>query len=105
MSNQNTEIRDTWPGWAPNWLKKLVDEPDCSGGTHPALRHITKWLVFYMPPKQHPDLALKWLRVAAGNCDRVADNDELSRLISWASSVVSEDNSDPGYYTGQTVKP
>jgi hypothetical protein len=99
------ELSDVFPGWAPDWLKKLVMEPDCSSGTHPALRHLAKWLVFYMPVDECPGLALKWLREAASACDRVPDDDELIRLISWAAGVVVDDNSSPGHCAGGTVKP
>jgi hypothetical protein len=74
----------TFPAWVPDWLKKLVDEPNCTCGTHPALRRLAKWLVVYMPLDECPDLAFYWLRVAADKCDRVPDDAELARLLSWA---------------------
>lgn len=85
-------VLSVFPGWAPDWLKKLVEEPDCSKGTHPALRHLARWLVFYMPVDQCPGLALRWLREAASKCDRVPDDGELMRLISWASGIIQFDD-------------
>jgi hypothetical protein len=76
-----------FPGWCPNWLKQMVLEPDCTVGTHPTLRQIAKWLVVYMPPDKNPGLADKWLKEAAERCDRVPDDSELKRLLSWACGV------------------
>jgi hypothetical protein len=70
-----------WPQWVPAWLQALVEEPDCSSGTHPTLRHIAKWLVVYMPPDECEGLAFYWLRQAADRCDRVPDDAELDRLL------------------------
>ena len=88
--------QSSFPAWAPPWLKKLVDEPDCSSGTHPALRHIAKWLVIYMPPDECPGLAFYWLRQAADKCDRGPDDNELDRLLSWATARFAD-----GDYEGQ----
>jgi hypothetical protein len=75
----------TFPAWCPAWLKKLVDEPNCSCiGTHPTLRTLAKWLVIYMPLDECEGLAFKWLRVAADKCDRQPDDAELDRLLAWA---------------------
>jgi hypothetical protein len=86
-----------WPQWAPSWLQALVESPDCSSGTHPTMRHIAKWLVIYMPPSECPGLAFYWLRQAANRCDRVPDDSELNRLLSWAVARFSEG----GAYEGQ----
>ena len=81
-------MSDHFPGWCPNWLQ-MVFEPDCSSGTHPTLRQIAKWLRFYMPPEENPGLAFEWLKEAAEKCDRVPDDAELKRLLSWAGGKIS----------------
>ena len=93
-----------WPGWAPDWLRFQVESPDCSAGTHPALRRLAKWLVVYMPPDECPDLAFYWLRVAADKCDRVPDDAELKRLLTWANARTgNQDGSAGGYSPSQPV--
>jgi hypothetical protein len=90
----------TFPAWCPAWLKKLVDEPNCSCGTHPELRRIAKWLVIYMPPDECEGLAFKWLRVAADKCDRVSDDAELHRLLTWACAKTgNQDDGSAGNYS------
>jgi hypothetical protein len=79
-----------FPRWTPEWLKKLVYEPNCTYGTHPELRRLAKWLAFYVPPAECPGLALYWLRFAADRCDRVPDDAELNRLLSWACDIVAQ---------------
>ena len=78
---------DTFPAGAPGWLERKVLEPDCTIGTHTALRQVAKWLVFYMPPAKNPGLAAKWLKESAARCDRVPDDSELKRLLSWALGI------------------
>jgi hypothetical protein len=99
MSEQNGHF----PGWCPNWLKKKVLEPDCSTGSHPTLRQIAKWLVFYMPADKNPGLADKWLKEAAARCDRVPDDAELKRLLSWARGVQGQSQGE-GYQPSEAVK-
>src|SRR5271166_5439962 len=82
-----TQRNSQFPAWLDSrapWLRQLVFEPDCSEGTHPTLRHLAKWLFYYMPPDECPGLALRWLREAGDRCDRVPDDDELERLLEWA---------------------
>jgi hypothetical protein len=95
-TSQAFEGQQFWPQWAPSWLQALVESPDCSSGTHPTLRHIAKWLVVYMPPDECAGLAFYWLRRAANKCDRVQDDSELDRLLSWANARFAD-----GDYAGQ----
>jgi hypothetical protein len=75
-----------FPGWCPNWLRKAVEQPDCSGcgGSHGRLRSLARSLVHHISPERHPGLALHWLKTAAQRCDRVPPDDELARMIPWA---------------------
>jgi hypothetical protein len=73
-----------WPPWAPSWLRDQVETPDCSGGTHPRLRDLAKWLTVYFA--EHEGEAERWLYHAACHCDRDVDDDELDRLLSWAEA-------------------
>jgi hypothetical protein len=93
----------SFPAWCPDWLKRLVEEPDCSSGTHPTLRRLAKWLVVYMPADECPGLALQWLRVAASKCDRVPDDAELKRLIAWATARAGAPLEPGGCPNSQTV--
>jgi hypothetical protein len=77
-----------WPVWAPGWLRDQVASPDCSGGTHPALRQLAKWLTIYFA--QHPGEAHRWLSHAAQSCDRDVPQDEVDRLLIWAQSLFGE---------------
>ena len=52
-----------WPLWAPDWLRAQVESPDCSGGTHPRLRDLAKWLTIYFA--EHEGEAERWLYHAA----------------------------------------
>jgi hypothetical protein len=73
-----------WPVWAPDWLRAQVESPDCSGGTHPRLRWLAKWLVIFFA--EHEGEAERWLYHAAGCCDRDVDDGELLRLLAWAEA-------------------
>ncbi len=85
----------SFPAWCPDWLKRLVDEPNCGcQGTHPTLRMLAKWLVIYMPLDECEGLAFKWLRFAADKCDREPDDAELERLLAWADG--RKDSHGPG---------
>jgi hypothetical protein len=74
-----------WPGWAPDWLREQVAAPDCSGGTHPALRRLAKWLTIYFA--EHEGGARRWLSYAAQRCDRDLDDGEVDRLLLWAEGL------------------
>jgi len=74
-----------WPGWAPDWLREQVAEPDCSEGTHPRLRWLAKWLVVYF--REHEDTAQRWLKHAATLCDRDVPEGEIDRLLFWAEGL------------------
>ena len=100
METDIDHSQPSFPAWAPPWLKKLVDEPNCASGTHPVLRRIAKWLVFYMPPLECPGLAFHWLRYAANKCDRVPDDAELKRLLGWADARGPDDDYNNGYGSG-----
>jgi hypothetical protein len=76
---------DQFPAWVPRWLQNLVEQPDCSQGTHPTLRKLAKWLVIFMPLDECEGLAFHWLKVAAQRCPRTAADAELKRLLSWAA--------------------
>jgi hypothetical protein len=97
-------MSDKFPGWAPDWLRKLVFEPDCSTGTHPALRKLAKWLLVYMPADKNPGLAFKWLKEAAEKCDRVPDDAELKRLLSWANAKLGAQDGDGNYSRREKVE-
>lgn len=97
-------MSEHFPGWCPNWLRKLVFEPDCANGTHPTLRKIAKWLLVYMPPDKNPGLALKWLKEAAEKCDRVPDDAELKRLLSWASAKIGAGDCASDDYSHEKVE-
>ena len=73
-----------WPLWAPDWLRAQVESPDCSGGTHPRLRDLAKWLTIYF--EEHEGEAERWLYHAAQCCDRDVDDAELDRLLAWAEA-------------------
>jgi hypothetical protein len=73
-----------WPLWAPDWLRAQVESPDCSGGTHPRLRDLAKWLTIYFA--EHDGEAERWLYHAACRCDRDVDDAELDRLQAWAEA-------------------
>ena len=73
-----------WPLWAPDWLRAQVESPDCSGGTHPRLRDLAKWLTIYFA--EHDGEAERWLYHAAYRCDRDVDDAELDRLLAWAEA-------------------
>lgn len=73
-----------FPGWAPDWLRDQVASPDCSGGTHPRLRWLAKWLTIYFA--EHPGQAERWLYYAAQNCDRNVPDGEVDRLLIWAAA-------------------
>jgi hypothetical protein len=73
-----------FPEWAPGWLKEQVENPDCTGGTHPRLRYLAKWLVVYL--REHEGAAERWLRYAAARCDRTIDDGEVARLLAWAEA-------------------
>jgi hypothetical protein len=75
-----------WPPWAPAWLGAEVESPDCSSGTHPALRNLAKWLVVYFA--EHEGQAERWLHFAAQRCDRDVDDGEIDRLLAWAEALV-----------------
>jgi hypothetical protein len=77
-----------WPVWAPDWLKQQVIAPDCSQGTHPALRHLAKWLTIYFA--QHEGEAHRWLSHAAQSCDLDVPQDEADRLLAWAEGLFGE---------------
>ena len=74
-----------WPGWAPDWLGERVASPDCSGGTHPCLRELAKWLVIYFA--EHEGAAQRWLKYAAALCDRDVSDGEIDRLLVWAEGL------------------
>jgi hypothetical protein len=74
-----------WPGWAPDWLREQVVAPDCSGGTHPALRRLAKWLTIYFA--EHEGGARRWLSYAAQRCDREVPQGEVDRLLIWAEGL------------------
>jgi hypothetical protein len=74
-----------WPLWAPEWLRQQVENPDCSDGTHPRLRYLAKWLTIYFA--EHEGAAQRWLRHAAGRCDREVDHGEVDRLLHWAEGL------------------
>jgi hypothetical protein len=92
-----------WPGWAPDWLRANVEMPDCSSGTHIALRALAKWLTIYFA--EHPGGAKRWLYHAAQFCDRVPDDAELDRLLSWAGARFADgdydDQDDRGPHPGK----
>jgi hypothetical protein len=73
------------PPWLPQWLRKAVTSPDCSAGTHPALRQLAKWLTIYFA--DDPASAERWLSHAARVCDRDVPADELDRLLIWAAGL------------------
>jgi hypothetical protein len=77
----------------------------CASGTHPELRQIAYWLTRYMPPDECEGLALRWLRHAAQKCDRIPDDGELRRLISWgaAKSGRPYDEGQEAYLSGTPV--
>ncbi len=50
-----------------------------------------------MPPEKNPGLALKWLKEAAEKCDRVPDDAELKRLLSWAGAKIGTGERDDDY--------
>jgi hypothetical protein len=70
-------------------LKQQVIAPDCSGGTHPALRQLAKWLTIYFA--EHEGEAHRWLSHAAQSCDRDVPQDEVERLLVWAEGLFLED--------------
>jgi hypothetical protein len=92
-----------FPGWCPDWLRKKVEAPDCSGGTHPALRDIAKWLTIYFA--EHPGGAERWLYHAAQLCDRDVDDTELDRLLLWASAIFGDGTSGSTTSNWQRVAP
>jgi hypothetical protein len=108
-SPTNVLLEPSWifPPWAPEWLRDLVENPDCSSGTHPRLRQLAKWLCVYFPPDELPGAALHWLREAANRCDRVPDDAELKRLIAWARAITGQDQrGTQGTYQSQSsIKP
>jgi hypothetical protein len=74
-----------WPGWAPNWLRRKVEAPDCANGTHPRLRDVAKWLTIYFA--EDTEGAERWLKHAAALCDRDVPQGEIERLLAWAKSL------------------
>jgi hypothetical protein len=79
-----------WPAWAPDWLRTQVESPDCTGGTHPALRQLAKWLTIYFGG--HERQAERWLKYAAQRCDRDVDEGEVDRLLAWAEALFGNDD-------------
>ncbi len=82
-----------FPAWAPDWLRDQVESPDCSDGTHPALRQLAKWLVIYFA--EHEGAAERWLKYAAERCDRDVDDGEINRLLVWAEALFGEGSEKP----------
>jgi hypothetical protein len=82
-----------FPSWAPDWLRDAVAAPDCSRGTHPALRYLAKWLSIYFA--EHPGDAKRWLTHAAQYCDRDVPDGEVARLLVWAESLFGGDHKRP----------
>ncbi len=57
-----------------------------------------------MPPDEKPGLAFKWLKEAAEKCDRVPDDAELKRLLSWACGVLKTSDDDENYRCREKVE-
>jgi hypothetical protein len=90
-----------WPPWAPDWLRERVASPDSSGGTHPCLRQLAKWLVIYFAECEGS--AQRWLKHAAVLCDREVPEDEIERLLIWAEGLFGQGESDPQNTTANST--
>jgi hypothetical protein len=76
-----------FPSWVPDWLRVMVESPDCSQGTHPRLLWLAKWLTIYFAEREHAE---RWLKHAAALCDRDVPDDEIDRLLTWAENAFEQ---------------
>jgi len=94
-----------FPDWAPDWLRAQVESPDCSTdsrGTHGRLRSLAKWLTICFA--EHPGVAERWLRYAAGICDRDVPDGEIKRLLIWAEHMFGQGHEvSAGVFSDTTV--